>query len=73
MARAGALPVITAESGLARYLEEIRQFPMLEPQEEFNFATAACNQEQPYSRTSSRNSGRDCRKMPFGNLRSIAQ
>src|SRR5713101_1998553 len=38
MARATALPIISAESGLSRYLEEIRRFPMLEPQEEFMFA-----------------------------------
>jgi len=38
MARAAALPVITAENGLARYLQEIRRFPMLEPQEEFMLA-----------------------------------
>ena len=38
MARAATLPIITAESGLARYLEEIRRFPMLEPQEEFMLA-----------------------------------
>src|SRR5580700_11214443 len=33
-----ALPLITAESGLTRYLEEIRRFPMLEPQEEYMLA-----------------------------------
>jgi RNA polymerase sigma-32 factor len=38
VARAVALPVITAENGLARYLQEIRRFPMLEPQEEFMLA-----------------------------------
>jgi len=38
MARAAALPVITAENGLARYLQETRRFPMLEPQEEFMLA-----------------------------------
>jgi RNA polymerase sigma-32 factor len=38
MAHAAALPIITAESGLARYFEEIRRFPMLEPQEEFMLA-----------------------------------
>ncbi|NJO53870.1 MAG: RNA polymerase sigma factor RpoH [Bacteroidales bacterium] len=32
------LPLITAESGLARYLDEIRRFPMLEPQEEYMLA-----------------------------------
>src|SRR3989442_6471217 len=38
MARAATLPIITAKSGLARYLEEIRRFPMLEPQEEYMLA-----------------------------------
>src|SRR5438128_1193947 len=38
MARTATLPVLTAESGLARYLEEIRRFPMLEPQEEYMLA-----------------------------------
>jgi RNA polymerase sigma-32 factor len=38
MARAATLPVLTAESGLSRYLEEIRRFPMLEPQEEYMLA-----------------------------------
>ena len=38
MARAATLPILTAESGLSRYLEEIRRFPMLEPQEEYMLA-----------------------------------
>jgi RNA polymerase sigma-32 factor len=38
MAQTAALPVITAESGLSRYLDEIRRFPMLEPQEEYMLA-----------------------------------
>jgi RNA polymerase sigma-32 factor len=38
MARAAALPIVTAEGGLSRYLEEIRRFPMLEPQQEFMLA-----------------------------------
>jgi RNA polymerase sigma-32 factor len=38
MAHAAAVPIITAESGLTRYLEEIRRFPMLEPQEEYMLA-----------------------------------
>jgi RNA polymerase sigma-32 factor len=33
-----ALPVLANEGGLSRYLEEIRRFPMLEPQEEFMLA-----------------------------------
>jgi len=38
MARTLALPVIAAEGGLARYFEEIRRFPMLEPREEYMLA-----------------------------------
>src|SRR5258705_7047122 len=38
MARTAALPILTAESGLSRYLEEIRRFPMLEPHEEYMLA-----------------------------------
>jgi RNA polymerase sigma-32 factor len=38
MARSAALPVISSEAGLARYLEEIRRFPMLQPQEEYMLA-----------------------------------
>jgi RNA polymerase sigma-32 factor len=38
MAHTVALPFLTAESGLRRYLEKIRQFPMLEPAEEFALA-----------------------------------
>ena len=38
MAQSATLPIITAESGLARYLDEIRRFPMLEPQEEYMLA-----------------------------------
>jgi len=38
MARAVALPVLSNESGLARYLADIRKFPMLEPQEEYMLA-----------------------------------
>lgn len=33
-----ALPSVAASGGLARYLEEIRRFPMLEPQEEYMLA-----------------------------------
>ena len=35
---AHALPMISGESGLSRYLTEIRRFPMLEPQEEYMLA-----------------------------------
>ncbi|HUZ66677.1 MAG TPA: RNA polymerase sigma factor RpoH [Beijerinckiaceae bacterium] len=35
---AAALPMISAESGLSRYLAEIRRFPMLHPEEEYMLA-----------------------------------
>ena len=35
---AAALPLIAAEGGLSRYLNEIRKFPMLEPSQEFMLA-----------------------------------
>jgi len=38
MARSAALPALKAESGLSHYLEEIRRFPMLEPQQEYMLA-----------------------------------
>ncbi|MFN3891485.1 MAG: RNA polymerase sigma factor RpoH [Beijerinckiaceae bacterium] len=33
-----ALPVLSAENGLSRYLAEIRRFPMLQPEEEYMLA-----------------------------------
>jgi RNA polymerase sigma-32 factor len=38
MGRAAAWPIVTAESGIGHYLEEIRRFPMLDPQEEYTLA-----------------------------------
>src|SRR2546421_10838629 len=38
MARTAALPILTAEPGLTHYFEEIRRFPMLEPQQEYMLA-----------------------------------
>src|SRR2546429_3530382 len=38
MARNAALPILTAEPGLTRYLEETRRFPMLERREEYMLA-----------------------------------
>jgi RNA polymerase sigma-32 factor len=38
MAQTAALPILSGETGLTRYLEEIRRFPMLEPQEEYMLA-----------------------------------
>src|SRR5881409_116966 len=47
MARTATLPVLNGESGLSRYLAEIRKFPMLEPQEEYMFAKAWQEHEDP--------------------------
>ena len=38
MARTAAMPLIKTDSGLSHYLDEIRRFPMLEPQEEYMLA-----------------------------------
>ena len=38
MTRAVAWPILTAESGLTHYLEQIRRFPMLDRQEEYMLA-----------------------------------
>src|SRR5712672_4660912 len=38
MARTATLPVLNGESGLSRYLAEIRKFQMLEPQQEYMLA-----------------------------------
>jgi RNA polymerase sigma-32 factor len=38
MARAATLPIFKTESGLSHYLDEIRRFPMLEPQQEYMLA-----------------------------------
>ena len=40
---AASLPIIAGESGLARYLQEIKRFPMLEPQEEYMLAKRCAN------------------------------
>src|SRR5258707_14411744 len=38
MARAATVAILAAESGLTRYFEQIRRFPMLERQEEYMLA-----------------------------------
>ena len=38
MARAGSMAILTAESGLIHYFEQIRRFPLLERQDEYMFA-----------------------------------
>src|SRR6202161_1117370 len=40
MATTAHLPVLSSESGLSRYLREIRKFPMLDQQEEYMLAKA---------------------------------
>jgi RNA polymerase sigma-32 factor len=44
---AAALPVISGESGLSRYLNQIRRFPMLEPREESMLAKRWREHEDP--------------------------
>ncbi|MEO8758363.1 MAG: RNA polymerase sigma factor RpoH [Devosia sp.] len=41
------LPILSAEGGLSRYLQEIRKFPMLEPNEEFMLAKRYKEHEDP--------------------------
>ncbi len=41
------LPVLSAEGGLSRYLQEIRKFPMLEPDEEFMLAKRYKEHQDP--------------------------
>ena len=38
MARTATMAILTVESGLTRYFEQIRRFPMLDPQEEYTLA-----------------------------------
>ena len=44
---AAALPMISGESGLSRYLTEIRKFPMLEPGQEYMLAKRWREHEDP--------------------------
>ena len=37
-----AIPLLSSEGGLARYLDEIKRFPMLAPQQEFMLAKRWC-------------------------------
>ena len=41
------LPVLSADGGLSRYLQEIRKFPMLEPDEEYMLAKRYKEHEDP--------------------------
>jgi RNA polymerase sigma-32 factor len=47
MARTATLPILNGESGLSRYLGEIRKFPMLEPQQEYMLAKRWKEHEDP--------------------------
>src|ERR1035437_4944297 len=47
MARTATLPILNGESGLSRYLAEIRKFPMLEPQQEYMLAKRWKEHEDP--------------------------
>ena len=49
MARTATLPVLNGESGLSRYLGEIRKFPMLEPQQEYMLAKRYTHTSWPWS------------------------
>ena len=44
---AAALPMISGESGLSRYLNEIRKFPMLQPEQEYMLAKRWKEHEDP--------------------------
>ena len=44
---AAALPMISGESGLSRYLSEIRKFPMLQPEQEYMLAKRWREHEDP--------------------------
>ena len=44
---AAALPMISGESGLSRYLNEIRKFPMLQPEQEYLLAKRWKEHEDP--------------------------
>ena len=41
------LPVLSSEGGLSRYLQEIRKFPMLEPDEEYMLAKRYKEHQDP--------------------------
>ena len=41
------LPILTAESGLTRYLEQIQRFPMLEAHEEYMLAKMLARARRP--------------------------
>jgi RNA polymerase sigma-32 factor len=47
MAQTSNLPILSSDGGLGRYLQEIRKFPMLEPDEEFMLAKRYKEHEDP--------------------------
>jgi RNA polymerase sigma-32 factor len=58
-----ALPVISGERGLARYLNQIRRFPMLEPEEEYMLAKRWREHQDPEA----------ARKLVTSHLRLVAK
>jgi RNA polymerase sigma-32 factor len=63
MRHAAESPFVTAESGLARYLEDIRRFPMLEPREEYVLAKRWREQGDRHA----------CHKLVTSHLRLVAK
>jgi RNA polymerase sigma-32 factor len=58
-----ALPVVSGERGLARYLNQIRRFPMLEPEEEYMLAKRWREHQDPEA----------ARKLVTSHLRLVAK
>jgi hypothetical protein len=52
-----AVPILTTESGLTRYLEQSRRFPLLEPQEEYMQAKSCRERGDRTSRPREEGSG----------------
>jgi len=47
MSNTPSVPVISSEGNLSRYLQEIRKFPMLEPEQEYMLAKRWKEHEDP--------------------------
>ena len=67
--RANALPLMVADGGLSRYLDEIRKFPILEPQQEYMFAKRWREHQDPDAaqhahHVASAARGQDCHGLP---------
>ena len=57
------LPALSGEAGLARYLSEIRKFPLLSPEDEYMYAKAWKEHEDPEA----------ARKLVTSHLRLVAK